>query len=119
MIWMAACRRDTSGSLSVMSQSSRPIVVPGSSGRSVPCAGSCSMKTKSLIAVPLGDSVGARLTPDGAGSGRSGCARTPETSVSSLPGPRRASAADASTGSATCSGGSDHSTRRNSPADSM
>ena len=48
----------------------------------------------------------------------SGLAWTPEASVSSLPGPRRASAADASTGSATCSGGSDHSTRRNSPADS-
>ena len=52
MIWIAACRRDTSGSLRVMSQSSRPIVVPGSSGRSVPCAGSCSMNTKSVIAAP-------------------------------------------------------------------
>ena len=56
------------GSLTVMSQPSRPIVEPDSTPRSMPCIGSCSMRLDSLIAsAPRG-------TPEGGGRGWSGLA---------------------------------------------
>src|SRR3954454_10663280 len=57
-------------------------------------------------------------TRDGLGSGSSGCACTPEASRRTGPGPAFASSDEASTGSGSSGGGTDHSARRNSAADS-
>ena len=68
-----AWRREASGSLTVMSQPSRPIVEADSTPRSMPCIGSCSMRLNSLIAsAPRGRRTG--------GSGSSGLAWTPDAS---------------------------------------